>query len=79
MLISGCLTAAIIGAVLRWQRIIMDYSTRGGKYAVLPIAAVAIAAPVFYWFARTLWAVCGLGQKQPDDTDELKQPPYHLL
>ena len=70
--VYGLLSAALYGAVFMNAGTIMQYFTRGGLYAALPIATVFVFSFVHGAFAGNLWSLMGI---EAAKKDSLHQTP----
>ncbi len=66
-IIFGLVTAVLYGVVFSCSGMVMNYFTRGGLYAALPIATVFMFSFAHGAFASNLWSVLGIEAvtKQP--------------
>ena len=64
MVMAGIITAALYAALLLKQDMISDYFTRGGLYALLPIAAAFIFSFFHGNFTGSFWTVLGVEAKK---------------
>jgi len=70
----GLLTTAFYAAVFANTDLVMKYFTRGGVYAVLPIAAVFIFSFAHGAFASNLWSLLGIEARQKITAHKTVQP-----
>lgn len=66
----GLLTAAMYAAVFTNSQTVMQYFTRGGVYAALPIATVFIFSFAHGAFAHNLWSLLGIEAMRKDRVRE---------
>ena len=66
-IIFGLVTAVLYGVVFSCSGVVMNYFTRGGLYAALPIVTVFMFSFAHGTFASNLWSVLGIEAvtKQP--------------
>jgi hypothetical protein len=64
MLVAGIITIALYTTLLTKQDMITDYFTRGGVYALLPIAAAFIFSLFHGTFTGSFWTVLGVEAKK---------------
>ncbi|MBI5553090.1 MAG: hypothetical protein HY911_16385 [Desulfobacterales bacterium] len=62
-LVLGALTAALYAAVFWKAEAVMNLFTRGGIYAVLPLATVFAVSFAHGAFASNLWSLLGIQAK----------------
>lgn len=64
----GLITAALYAAVFSCSDLVMNYFTRGGLYAALPISTVFVFSFAHGSFASSLWSAVGIEAvtKQPE-------------
>lgn len=56
----GILTAAVYAAVFTNQEIVMSYFTKGGVYALLPVAVVFMVSYAHGNFTSSFWSALGI-------------------
>lgn len=59
-LVFGAMTAALYGAVFAYQEAIMQYWTKGGIYALLPVATVFVFSYAHGSFTGNFWSALGI-------------------
>jgi hypothetical protein len=59
-LVFGAMTAALYGAVFAYQEEIMQYWTKGGIYALLPVATVFVFSYAHGSFTGNFWSALGI-------------------
>jgi hypothetical protein len=64
MLLTGVITVALYTILLLKQDMINDYFTRGGFYALLPIATAFIFSLFHGNFTSSFWTVLGVEAKK---------------
>ncbi len=60
MILMGVLSLALYGILLSYQKDIIDYFSRGGVYAFLPIAAAFLFSLIHGSFTGKFWTVLGI-------------------
>ncbi|NLI82086.1 MAG: hypothetical protein GX443_10435 [Deltaproteobacteria bacterium] len=71
----GMLTAALYAAVYLNAPVVMTYFTKGGVYAVLPIATVFLFSYVHGTFAGSLWSLLGIDAKRTRLQERMEKRP----
>jgi len=59
-LVFGTMTAALYGTVFAYQEAIMQYWTKGGIYALLPVATVFVFSYAHGSFTGNFWSALGI-------------------
>ena len=59
-LVFGAMTAALYGVVFAYQEAIMHYWTKGGLYALLPVATVFVFSYTHGSFTGNFWSALGI-------------------
>ena len=59
-LVFGAMTAALYGVVFAYQEAIMHYWTKGGIYALLPVATVFVFSYAHGSFTGNFWSALGI-------------------
>jgi hypothetical protein len=84
-LVFGAMTAALYGAVFTYSESIMHYWTKGGIYALLPVATVFVFSYAHGSFTGNFWSALGIegskasaqkqAGKQVNTTDQASKRP----
>lgn len=59
-LIFGTITVALYAMVFHYQEMIMHYFTKGGFYALLPVATVFVFSYAHGSFTSNFWSALGI-------------------
>jgi len=83
-ILFGALTSALYATVFLHQELVMKYFTKGGLFAVLPVATVFAVSYLHGNFTSSFWSALGIegskksatksSQPSPDVTDESVAP-----
>ena len=74
-LIFGAMTAALYGAVFAYSETIMHYWTKGGIYALLPVATVFVFSYAHGSFTGYFWSALGIeGSRASSSAQRATQP-----
>ena len=72
----GSLTAALYAAVFAYQDLVMTYFTKGGAYALLPVATVFAVSYFHGNFTSSFWSALGIeaSKKTTEKRTEADRP-----
>lgn len=74
-ILFGALTSGLYAAVFAYQDIVMTYFSKGGVYAVLPVATVFAVSFFHGNFTNSFWSAMGIEASKKSSTQRVNPQP----